>query len=169
MDETTLRENLVDLLTKEQAHVGARAAFADVPPGQRTRRAPGGGHSVWELLEHLRIAQEDIIRYTLDAHWTSPAWPSGYWPADTAAPDDEHWNASLAAFFDGLEEAVAMARDRTLDLTARIPHGEDRTYLRQLLLIADHNAYHVAQVVETRRVLGDWPPAAKKKRGGKRR
>jgi hypothetical protein len=115
-----------------------------------------GAHTVWELLEHLRIAQEDIVRYTLDPGWVSPEWPKGYWPDPAAAVTEEAWKASLDGFFAGLEETVALARNPAIDLTARLPHGEGRTYLRQVLLVADHNAYHLGQVVETRKALGDW-------------
>jgi len=157
MDETVIREQLVDLLTKEQAHVGARSAFDGLAPENRVRRPHEGGHSPWELLEHLRLAQEDIVRYTLDPAWASPPWPEGYWPATGTTPDDEQWKGALNGFLAGLDEAVALARDRTVDLTARIPHGEHRTYLRQILLVADHNAYHLGQVVEARKAFGDWP------------
>ena len=156
MDEATLRQSLVDLLTKDQAHVGARKAFAGLRPENRLARARPGEHNVWEQLEHLRLAQEDILRYTLDASWQSPEWPSGYWPAATERLTEEAWSASLAGFFSGLDEAAALARDKARDLTAAIPHGEGRTYLRQVLLIADHNAYHLGQVVATRKALGDW-------------
>jgi hypothetical protein len=156
MNESVLRQSLVDLLTKDQAHVGARASFSGLRPENRHARVEPTAHTLWEQLEHLRIAQEDIVRYTLDASWRSPAWPAGYWPAPTERLSDEAWTASLAGFFAGLEAAVALARNPSLDLTAPIPHGEGRTYLRQVLLIADHNAYHLGQVVAIRKALGDW-------------
>jgi uncharacterized damage-inducible protein DinB len=156
VDEHALRENVVDLLTKAQAHAGARKAFAGLRPENRHSRPRPDGHTVWEQLEHLRIAQEDIVRYALDPSWRSPEWPAGYWPPPTERLSEEAWSASLASFFSGLDEAVALARNPQVDLTSRIPHGEGRTYLRQLLLIADHNAYHLGQVVEARKALGDW-------------
>jgi hypothetical protein len=157
MNESVVRQSLADLLIKEQAHAGARSAFAGVKPANRTRKPHPQGHSPWELLEHLRLAQEDIVRYTLDPSWRSPAFPEGYWPPEGDTPDDARWDASLAAFLAGIDETVALARNPQVDLTAAIPHGEGRTYLRQVLLVADHNAYHLAQVVETRKALGDWP------------
>jgi uncharacterized damage-inducible protein DinB len=157
MDDSVLRQALADLLTKDQAHVGARKALAKVRPENRHRRPRPDEHSVWEQLEHLRIAQEDIVRYTLDPSWSSPEWPSGYWPAPEVAPSEEAWAASVAAFFAGLDETAALARNKDIDLTAAIPHGEGRTYLRQVLLVADHNAYHLGQLVATRKALGDWP------------
>lgn len=156
MDESILRESLVALLTKAQAHVHVRQAFAGLRPEHRSARVRAGGHSIWEQLEHMRIAQEDIIRYALDAAWRSPDFPSGYWPAATDAVSEDAWSASLAGFYQGLDAAVALARDTKRDLTSPIPHGEGRTYLRQVLLVADHNAYHLGQVVETRKALGDW-------------
>jgi uncharacterized damage-inducible protein DinB len=156
MHDEVLRETLVDLLKGGHAHATAKQAVARVNAKIRTKRPAPGQHSVWELLEHLRIAQEDILRYTLDPSWRSPEFPAGYWPAGDAAVTDRRWSASVSAFLSGLDEACALARDRSRDLTARIPHGEGRTYLRQVLLIADHNAYHLGQIVETRKALRDW-------------
>ena len=103
----------------------------------------------------MRLAQEDILRYTLDPAWKSPAWPEGYWPAQPDPRDDE-WNASVSVFEADLQHVVALTRDASRDLTAAIPHGEGRTYLRQILLVADHNAYHLGQIVQTRKLLGAW-------------
>jgi DinB family protein len=156
MDDAVIRENLVELLQGGHAHAPARQALARVGVKIRTKRPGPGRHSVWELLEHLRIAQEDILRYTLDPAWKSPEFPGGYWPEPDRAVSDRRWSASVSAFLKDLEEACALARDSSRDLTARIPHGEGRTYLRQVLLIADHNAYHLGQIVETRKALGNW-------------
>jgi uncharacterized damage-inducible protein DinB len=154
MNDTVLRQTLVELLTGENAHATAESALRRTNPKLRGRMPHAGGHSVWELLEHMRLAQEDILRYTLDPKWKSPTWPEGYWPK--AAPSEKAWRASVAAFRRDLKAAVALALDRRRDLTVKIPHGEGRTYLRQILLIADHNAYHVGQIVEARKALGDW-------------
>jgi uncharacterized damage-inducible protein DinB len=156
MNESVLRENLVELLRSGHAHVTAEKALAGIDPRLRNVRPEEGLHSVWEELEHIRISQEDILRYTLDASWKSPEWPSGYWPQKTEAPSDESWTASVSRFFADLEEVIRLAQDETVDLTAKIPHGEGRTYLRQILLVADHNAYHFGQIVQTRKALGDW-------------
>ena len=156
MKEAVLRTALAELLTRAHAHPTAAEALAGTTPRLRGLSPPRGGHTVWELLEHMRIAQEDILRYTLDASWKSPAWPEGYWPA-AKKPTAAAWRASVAAFQRDLRRAVALARDPKRDLTRPIPHGEGRTYLRQVLLIADHNAYHVGQIVQTRKALGDWP------------
>jgi uncharacterized damage-inducible protein DinB len=155
MNDSRLRRDLVELLEGRGAHVDIHTAFADLAPEHRAARPIENGHTVWEILEHLRIAQEDILRYTLDAGWTSPAWPDGYWP-EIQSPTGEQWEASLAAFLRDLEEVVALVKDPARDLTAEIPHGEGRSYLREVLLVADHNAYHLGQVVEIRRLLGAW-------------
>ncbi|MEK6302839.1 MAG: DinB family protein [Acidobacteriota bacterium] len=156
MDDSVLRENLVELLRGGHAYVTAEKALAAVKPELRNARAAKGLHSVWEELEHIRIAQEDILRYTLDPAWKSPKWPDGYWPAGTDRVTDEEWAVSVAAFFADREKVIALVEDSSVDLTAKIPHGEGRTYLRQILLIADHNAYHLGQIVQTRKALGDW-------------
>lgn len=156
LDDERVREQLVELLTGGHAHAGVERAVAGLPAGLRAARAAPGLHSVFEELEHIRIAQEDILRYTLGAAWKSPEWPKGYWPAPTDAVDDARWQASLQGFRSDLQAVCELARDGRRDLTARIPHGEWRTYLRQILLVADHNAYHAGQIVQTRKALGAW-------------
>jgi uncharacterized damage-inducible protein DinB len=156
MDDSVLRASLVELLRGGNAYVTAEKALADVEPELRNARAGEGLHSVWEELEHIRIAQEDILRYTLDAAWKSPKWPDGYWPARRERVTDDVWAASVAGFVADREKVIALVEDPGIDLTAQIPHGEGRTYLREVLLIADHNAYHLGQVVQTRKALVDW-------------
>ena len=156
MNEPALRDNLVELLGGGHAHASAEQALKDVKPELRSRRPAPDVHSIWEELEHLRIAQEDILRYTVDETWQSPDWPAGYWPAQVETVTDEMWDASVSAFFSDLEELIKLAKDESIDLTAKIPHGEWRTYLREILLAADHNAYHLGQIVQVRKILGDW-------------
>jgi len=155
MNDSILREALAKLLVKGQAHVAPKKALAGLDPALRGRRPAPGIHSVWEELEHMSLAQEDILRYTLDASWKSPAFPEGYWPT-RPEPTTEEWAESVRRFEADLDEAVALARDPARDLTAAIPNGDGRTYLRQVLLIADHNAYHLGQIVQTRKLLGAW-------------
>lgn len=157
MNDTALRESLVELLRGGHAHASAEQALKDVAPELRARRPSPDAHSVWEELEHMRIAQEDILRYTLDSSWQSPDWPAGYWSAQIETVTDEMWDESVSGFFSDLEELITLAKDESRDLTARIPHGEGRTYLREILLAADHNAYHLGQIVQARKILGDWP------------
>lgn len=156
MDDAVLRAELVALLTQDQAHVQAERALQGVRKENRNRRPPGAEHSVWELLEHVRICQEDILRYTLEASWRSPEGMEEYWPPPAGDIGDQTWERSVEAFFRDRDEVVQMTRDAARDLTLKIPHGEFRTYLRQVLLIADHNAYHLAQIAQTRKALGDW-------------
>jgi len=155
MDDSRLRRDLLEVLEGRSAHVGVDAAFADLRPEHRADRSGDEGHTIWELLEHLRIAQEDILRYTLEPGWTSPEFPRGYWP-QVETPTEEQWQTSLEAFRSDLEEVRALVADPQRDLTAEIPHGEGRSSLREVLLVANHNAYHLGQVVEIRRRLGLW-------------
>ena len=155
MDDTRLRAEVTELLRGGNAHATWEQALKGLAPAHRSQPPAPGLHSVWQLLEHVRIAQEDILRYTLDAAWTSPEWPGGYWPS-VDNPSAGQWQDSVAAFQRDLEAVVALVNDPGIDLTARIPHGEGRTYLRQALLVADHNAYHCAQAIDARRLLGGW-------------
>jgi len=155
MDDKALRHALADLLRGGQAHVDPKSALKGIAPKNRTKR-PAGLHSVWEELEHMRLAQEDILQYTLDASWKSPEFPKGYWPEPDEEPSGEAFRSSVAKFLEGLDAVIDLAMDESRDLTAKIPHGEGRTYLRQVLLVADHNAYHLGQLVAVRKILGDW-------------
>lgn len=158
-----LRQAVIDLLEGNQAHVNVAGALELLRPEWRIHHPPGL-HSVWQLLEHIRITQEDILRYTLDAAWRSPAWPEGYWPENPSNLSDAAWQASLAGYQSDLQELIALARDPERDLCAPLPHGEGRTYLRQLLLASDHTAYHTGQILSLRRALSDWPPEVRVER-----
>ena len=155
MDDKVLRHALVELLRGGQAHLDASTALDEVNPKIRAVR-PAGLRSVWEELEHMRIAQEDILRYTVDESWKSPKFPAGYWPKPEEEPSDADFAASVARFLGDLDAVVDLAKDTRYDLTAKIPHGKGHTYLRQVLLVADHNAYHLGQIVAVRKLLGDW-------------
>ena len=155
MNDKAIRKNVVDLLKGGHAFVPPSRALEGVLPEKRGVRPGPGLHSVWEELEHIRIAQEDIFRYALEASWVSPEFPDGYWPAETESVTDETWNASVAAFLKDLDEMIAFA-ENCEDLTAQVPHPEGYTYLRQLLLAAEHNAYHFGQIVQTRKLMEDW-------------
>jgi uncharacterized damage-inducible protein DinB len=157
MNDSILRQNLVELLRGGQAHLTPEQALSGLDPALRNARPSDGLHSVWEELEHMRLAQEDILRYTLDGSWVSPDFPEGYWPKTTETLTEEAWEASVAAFFADLEEVIKLAQHLDVDLTAEIPHGAGgHTYLREILLVADHNAYHLGQIVQTRKALGAW-------------
>jgi hypothetical protein len=154
--DQALREHLLSLLSGKGAHLDFDAAVADLPPALRGVRPPGLPHSPWELLEHLRIAQWDILEFSRNSKHISPAWPSGYWPAGAAPPDDAAWDKSVADFRRDLAKMQQLVEDPRTDLYARIPHGEDQTILREALLVADHNAYHLGQLVLVRQLLGAW-------------
>jgi hypothetical protein len=156
MDDSVLRKQLVDLVRGGHAHVPVKEALSGIAPEIRAAHFKDGVHSIWEELEHMRIAQEDILRYTLDRSWQSPPWPAGYWPAPVEQVSDAMWEGSVASFLNDIEAVVKMVEDQSRDLTAEIPHGEGRTYLRQVLLVADHNAYHLGQIVQARKLLNNW-------------
>ena len=157
MNDSILRKELVALLCGKQAHATVEQALADLKPELRNVRPEHGEHSVWEDFEHMRLVQEDILRYTIDQNWVSPPFPDGYWPKPSEPVTEEGWEKSVAAFFADLDELIELAQNPDVDLTAEIPHGEGgHTYLREILLVADHNAYHLGQIVQTRKALGDW-------------
>lgn len=157
MDQTALRNNLLELLNGGIAFVTLEDALKGLKSENRGAHPAGNLHSVWEVLEHMRIAQEDILRYTLDPSWRSPEWPRGYWPDPQQKLTTTMWSSTVKRFFADLDQLKSLVRNREIDLTAEIPHGEGRTYLREVLLAADHNAYHAGQIVMIRRLLGDWP------------
>jgi uncharacterized damage-inducible protein DinB len=151
------RDHLVRALDWEEAHVGFDKAVDGIPPEKRGARAPGFDHSPWQLLEHIRLAQEDILDFCVNAKYQhTMKWPDDYWPTDPAPPDAQAWMASIAACARAREELKRLAREIE-DLTAKVPTGEGhQTYLRAILLVIDHNAYHVGQLVAVRRALGIW-------------
>lgn len=152
-DDTALRDQLARVLDWDSAHLRFDDAVSDFPPQLRGVRPPGAPHSGWELLEHLRITLWDIVEFSRDSKHVSPEWPSGYWPASAAPPNDAAWDESVAAYRESLRALAGMARDGSNDLYARIPHGDGQTLLREILLAADHNAYHLGQLVMVKRML----------------
>jgi uncharacterized damage-inducible protein DinB len=156
--DAALRLQLVELLRGEHAHVGFAAAVRDLPAGLRGARPEGVEHSLWELVEHLRLAQRDILDFSRDPDHESPPWPQGYWPHGPEPPDAGAWDAAVAAFHDDLDAMAALVADPAADLFTAFAHGKGQNLLREAMLAADHNAYHVGQIVALRRLLGDWPP-----------
>ena len=159
----TAKPEVRDLLARSlgwsEAHASFDDAVRDLPVHLRGARPAGLAHSPWELLEHIRIAQRDILDFSLTAQYDELAWPSGYWPPSPEPPDLEAWERSVAAIREDREKLQELARDARIDLNAVTPHGTDQTYLRELLLALDHTAYHLGQLVIVRRLLGAWPPA----------
>jgi hypothetical protein len=154
--ERDLRTHLLNLLGGGAAHVTSEAAFKGIPPGLRGRAPEGLPYSPWQLIEHLRITQGDILEFSRDPAHVSPDWPAGYWPEASAPPSDSAWRRSIKAFMDDLEAMKTLVGDPTKDLFARIPWGDGQTLLREALLVADHNAYHLGELVVVRRLLGAW-------------
>jgi len=151
-----LRQHLLDLLDGGNAHATFDAAVADMPSALRGKKPKGAPYTAWQLLEHLRIAQWDILEFSRDPKHVSPKWPEGYWPKTEAPPSDAAWNNSVRRFRTDLKQMAKLVADKKNDLFARIPHGDGQTLLREALLVADHNAYHIGELVLLRRVLGAW-------------
>jgi hypothetical protein len=152
-DSDSLRQHLVNVLTKGSAHVDALTELKDFPAPLRGRKPDGAPHTPWELLEHMRIAQWDILRFSEDSKHISPKFPEGYWPKTEAPPSDAAWEGSVRQFLADLEEMSALVQDKKRDLFAPIPHGDGQTLLREALVVADHNSYHLGQLVQLRRTL----------------
>jgi len=153
--EPALREHLHKLLDWDDAHVNFEAAVRDIPPGSRGVVPQGLRHSLWQLLEHLRRTQRDILEFCRSPAYVEPP-AEEYWPPAEVPPTAGAWDESVAGFRGDLAALKELARDRAVDLCEHIPHGSGQTYLRELLLAADHNTYHVAQMVTVRRLLGIW-------------
>ena len=152
-----IREHLVRVLDWEDAHVGLDKAIDGIPPDRYGARPAGVDYSVWQLLEHIRLAQDDILDFCLNARYEhTMKWPDDYWPSDPAPPSPRAWTDSIAGYRRGLEEMKKIVRT-VEDLSAPVPTGKkNQTYLRSVLLVADHTAYHVGQIVAVRRALGIW-------------
>jgi DinB superfamily len=151
-----LREHLLALLRGEGAHLDFESAIADLPENLRGARPSGLPHTPWRLVEHMRIAQWDILKFSIDPHHVSPEFPDGYWPIGDAPPDPSAWDRTITAFRADLEVMQRLVSDPATDLFAPIPGGQGQTILREALLVADHNAYHLGQLVVVRRLLGAW-------------
>ncbi len=156
VDELALRQHLVNLMTEGNAHATFDRAIDGLAPKLRGVRPKGLDHSAWELLEHLRIAQWDILDFSRNAGYQEQNWPDDYWPATAAPPNETAWQESIAAFHRDLTQMCDLVLDPATDLFAKIPWGSGQTILREALLVADHNAYHVGQIVLVRQLLGAW-------------
>jgi hypothetical protein len=156
-EDKSLRQHLLYVLRGGGAHLDFEKAIAGLPAELRGAKPSGLPFSAWGLLEHMRIAQWDILEFSRDPKHVSPAWPEGYWPSSDAPPSPEAWDRSVAAFRADLRAMEQFVSGSKTDLHARIPHGDGQTILREALLMADHNAYHLGQLVMLRRLLGAWP------------
>jgi hypothetical protein len=155
--EQSLRKHLLELLAGGSAHAKFDDVIKGLPPKLRGAKPANFPHTAWMLLEHLRLAQRDILDFSRNPKHVSPPWPSGYWPKTEAPPNAAAWNKSIQQFRRDLKAMQALVANRKTDLFARIPWGDGQTILREALLVADHNAYHVGQLVLLRRLLDAWP------------
>jgi hypothetical protein len=153
----SLRRHLVELLKGGSAHARFDEVIDGLPAKLRGRKPAGMPHSPWMLLEHLRIAQRDILEFSRNPKHVSPDWPQGYWPGTDVSPGAGAWTSSIRVFSQDLKAMQNLVTNPKTDLHARIPWGDGQTILREALLLADHNAYHLAQLVDLRRLLGAWP------------
>ena len=154
--DKSLREHLVYLLGDGGAHAKFEDAIANFPAaacGKKVKRFP---HTAWMLLEHLRLAQWDILEFSRNPKHVSPPWPDGYWPKTAAPPSEAAWTTSVRAFRKDLKAMQALVSSPKTDLFAKIPWGDGQTIWREAMLVADHNAYHVGQLVAVRKMLGEW-------------
>lgn len=154
--DADLRRHVLELLEGKHAHVDFNTALADFPAPLRGKKPKGAPHTAWQLLEHIRIAAWDILEFSRSAKHVSPKWPDGYWPQTEAPPSAAAWNKSLQQLRADMKAMKKLVESDKTDLFKPIPHGTGQTILREALLIADHNAYHIGQLVLLRRLLGVW-------------
>ena len=151
-----LRDQLVHYLDWHDAHADFDTAVKAIPAELRGAVPAGLPYSVWQLLEHLRLAQHDILDFCVNPSYQEMTWPDDYWPATASPPSEAAWDESIAAYRRDREAMQRLAGDPAIDLFAAIPHGSGQTYLREILLVVDHAAYHIGQIVLVRRLLGNW-------------
>jgi DinB superfamily len=151
-----LREHLLELLGGSHAHLDFEKATAGLPAVLQGAKPPGLPFTPWRLVEHMRIAQWDILQFTVDPHHVSPDFPDGYWPNGNAPPNFEAWDRSITTYRADLKAIMDLVADPKTDLFTPLAHGQGQTILREVLLVADHNAYHLGQLVSVRRLLGAW-------------
>ena len=154
--DSAIRRQLAAVLSWKDAHVDFATAVAGIPPEARGARPADVPYSAWQLVEHMRIAQHDILEFCRNLGYREMAWPKDYWPASPEPPDADAWDASIRAYEEDRAALERLATDAGVELTATIPHGTGQTYLRELLLVADHTAYHLGELIVVRRLLGNW-------------
>lgn len=156
VSDAPFRDQLERILAWEDSHVGFDAAVGGIPEALRGQRPAGLPHSPWEIVEHIRRAQRDILDFCQSPNYHELKWPDDYWPSSPAPSSTEEWDKSVRQFHEDRTSFQQLAKDATIDLTARIPRGDGQTYLREILLAADHCAYHIGELVVVRRLLGAW-------------
>jgi hypothetical protein len=151
-----IRKQLIELLKGGSAHAAFDAAVSGFPVERAGEKPAGAPHTAWQLIEHMRIAQWDILEFSRNSKHVSPKWPEGYWPETEAPHGKTAWDKSVRGFRADLLAMIDLVSDPASDLTARLPHGDGQNLLREALLLADHNAYHLGQLVLVRRMLDEW-------------
>jgi hypothetical protein len=159
MKTNAAREQLAAVLAWGDAHATFETAVAGLAATLRGVQPAGLPYSAWQLLEHLRLTQRDILEFCRNPEYHELSWPDDYWPREVSPPSEEAWDESIRGFQRDRAEMQALARNPSTNLEARVPAGSGQTYLREILLVADHTAYHVGQLVLVRRLLGAWPSA----------
>jgi DinB superfamily len=154
--DTVVREQLRELLEGGDAHMTFDEAVANFPRDHMNTKAPNVPYTPWHLLEHIRLAQWDIIEFIRNPHYVSPPWPEGFWPAENVQADDVAWEKTIASYRAGLQSLLEMVADPTVNLYAPIPHGDGQSILREILVVSDHNAYHIGEFATLRQVMGIW-------------
>jgi len=160
---SSLRRHVLTLLTARQAHCTFEEAVAEMPLDKRGKRPEELPYSVWELVEHVRFAQRDILDYCRDSEYKAPDWPDAYWPDSKGPSSPEAWHRAISGVEEDRDALCDLIRSERLDLYDTVPSSDDNTFLRECLLVADHNAYHIGQIVTVRRQLGVWPPGSDSK------
>lgn len=154
--DRSIRDQLVQLITWEDAHIGFDRALEGLPAAARGTVPKNMAHSIWQIVEHMRISQEDILEFSHDPNYEEKNWPDHYWPASHAPADEEAWQRSVAAFREDREKFCRLLVDPARELFLPLPWGDGQTLVREAMLVADHNAYHIGQIVAVRRALGMW-------------
>jgi len=155
--DEALRSHLINALRKSEAHAGFDKAVKGIPEDKMGIRPKGSPHSAWELLEHIRMAQRDILEFSQSADYVPRKWPDDYWPKSPAPSSAAVWTRSVRSVLKDCEAFIALLEDPKRDLFKPLPWGDGQTLLRETLLIVDHNAYHVGEIVLVRQLLGIWP------------
>ena len=155
-EQAAMRRDLLELLSGGGAHLSFDEAVANLDPALRGAKVTGVPHTPWRLIEHMRLAQHDILAFSREADWQSPPWPEGYWPEGDEPENDAAWEACLSVFQEDLASMRALVADESTDLLSPITGGDGQTIFREAMLLADHNAYHLGQLVVLRRALRAW-------------
>ena len=156
MSNEDIREHLVRLLDWHDAHVSFDQVVDEIPARVRGMQPPNAPHSAWQLVEHMRITQHDILDFCINPKYEEMKWPDEYWPSSAAPPSASAWDGSIASFRKDRKALQQLAKDPKITLTDKIPHGSGQTYLREIVLVADHTSYHVGQLVLVLRLLEAW-------------